>query len=124
MAQFQARKISGPWTSGYVLDLHTISSTLIGHDEFGHPQFDTKHSEIGDLLYRLKYRNDKSAIPELVDSAAALIRRWGIEFSAVVPVPPTKTYRSLQPVITLASEIAGVFKVPVLKSDKESQADP
>jgi hypothetical protein len=67
MAQFQARKIRGPWTSGFVLDLHTTSSTLIGYDEFGHAQFDNKHSEIGGLLYRLKYRNDKSTIPELID---------------------------------------------------------
>lgn len=124
MAQFQALKISGPWTSGYVLDLHTISSTLIGHDEFGHAQFDTKHSEIGELLYRLKYRNDRSSIPELVDAAyESFIRSQNIDFSAIVAVPPTKTYRSFQPVLVLAGEIANRFKIPMLDSairkDKE-----
>lgn len=33
MAQFKARKIKGPWAEGYVLDLHTISSTVIGYNE-------------------------------------------------------------------------------------------
>lgn len=83
MAKFKARKIRGPWSSGYVLDLHTLSSTLVGYDEFGHPQFDTKRSEVGELLFRLKNRNDKSTIPELIDAAEAYIRSWGIEFSAL-----------------------------------------
>jgi competence protein ComFC len=116
MAQFKARKIKGPWISGYVLDLHTVSSTLIGYDEFGHGQFDTKRSEIGELLYRLKNRNDRSTIPELIDAAEAFIRSWDIEFLALVPVPPTKTYRSFQPVLALAGEIANRLKVPLLKS--------
>src|SRR6266481_3216389 len=116
MAQFQARKIKGPWTSGYVLDLHTLSSTLLGYDGLGHAQFDTKYSEVGGLLYRLKSHGDKSTITELVDAAESFIRSWKIDFSAIVPVPPTRTYRSLQPVMALASEIANRFKVPMLKS--------
>jgi hypothetical protein len=60
MAKYQARKLAGPWKSGYVLDLHTTSSVLIGYNEFGHAQFDTTYSEIGGLLNRLKYHSDKS----------------------------------------------------------------
>lgn len=116
MVQFKARKINGPWIDGYVLDLHTISSTLIGHDEYGHAQFDTQHSQVGELLYRLKYRNDKSALPELIGAAETFIHDWGIGFSAIVPVPPTKTYRTFQPVLALAGELAERFKVPMLKS--------
>ena len=55
-------------------------------------------------------------MPELVDAAASFIRSWGIEFSSVVAVPPTKVYRSFQPVLLLAGEIANTFKVPMLKS--------
>lgn len=116
MAKYKARELAGPWKSGYVLDLHTISSIVIGHDEFGHPQFDTTYSEVGGLLYRLKSRSDRSALPELVETAASFIRSWGIEFTTIVPVPPTKVYRTFQPVLALAVEIASTFKVPMLKS--------
>ena len=39
--------ITGPWGSGWALDLHTVSSVFIGDDAFGHPQFENKRSEIG-----------------------------------------------------------------------------
>ena len=44
--------INGPWQQGWALDLHTLSSTFIGDDAFGHPQFESKRSEIGELLYQ------------------------------------------------------------------------
>jgi competence protein ComFC len=116
MAKYQARKLTGPWKSGYVLDLHTTSSVLIGYNEFGHAQFDTTYSEIGGLLNRLKYHSDKSTLPHLVEAAASFIRSWGIEFTAIVPVPPTKIYRTFQPVLALSGEIANTFKVPMLRS--------
>jgi len=116
MVKYQARRLAGPWKSGYVLDLHTISSVLIGYNEFGHAQFDTTYSEIGGLLNRLKYHSDKSRLPELIETAVSFIRSWGIDFSAIVQVPPTKVYRTFQPVLALASEIANAFKVPMLKS--------
>lgn len=116
MVNYQPRKLTGPWTAGYVLDLHTTSSTLIGHNEFGHAQFDTTYSEVGSLLNRLKYHNDKSVLPRLVETAVAFLRLWAIEFSAVVPVPPTRTYRTFQPVLALAIEIANTFQIPILKA--------
>jgi hypothetical protein len=35
------RKLLGPWTDGYALDVHTVSSTMIGHNAYGHAVFDT-----------------------------------------------------------------------------------
>lgn len=116
MAKYQARKLKGPWKDGNALDLHTISSVMIGHNEYGHPEFNTTYSEVGGLMHRLKYRSDKTVLPELVESAVSFIRSWGIEFTAIVPVPPTKVYRTFQPVLALATELANVFKVPLLKS--------
>jgi competence protein ComFC len=116
MAKYQARKLRGPWKDGYALDLHTTSSVMIGHNEYGHPEFDTTYSEVGGLMHRLKYRSDKTALSELVETAVSFIRSWGIEFTAIVPVPPTKVYRTFQPVLALATELANVFEVPLLKS--------
>jgi hypothetical protein len=43
--------IKGPWSSGWAVDLHTLSSAFVGDDAFGHSQFKNKRSEIGELLY-------------------------------------------------------------------------
>jgi hypothetical protein len=44
-------RLSGPWSDGYVLERqHTLSSEFLGHDGFGNPQFDTKRSELGELV--------------------------------------------------------------------------
>src|SRR5690348_7734769 len=73
MVDYHPRKLTGPWKAGYVLDLHTTSSILVGHNEFGHAQFETTYSEIGSLLNRLKYHNDKSALPALVETAVSFL---------------------------------------------------
>ena len=44
------RHIPGCWDEGFALDLHTLESEFIGYDEYGHAQFDTRRSELGDLL--------------------------------------------------------------------------
>jgi len=60
MIEIHPKEIKGAWDKGYVLDLHTISSTMIGYNEFGHPEFDTVRSQLGELVYRLKYKSDKA----------------------------------------------------------------
>jgi competence protein ComFC len=52
MTRINPRKLSGPWTEGYALDLHTASSEFLGYDEFGHEQFNTERTEVGELVYR------------------------------------------------------------------------
>lgn len=97
--------IPGRWREGYALDLHTESSTHVGDDEYGHPQFETKRSPAGELLFRIKYRLDRSAVPELVECAAAFVRAWHPPIDMIVPVPPTRV-RALQPVIVLGEALA------------------
>ena len=96
-----------------MLDLHTSSSTYLGDDAFGHPQFETVRTEIGELLFKLKYRNDEGAVADLADAAEGFIRSWRTDFSVIVPVPPTRKYRAFQPVLRLASEIGLRLAVPV-----------
>jgi hypothetical protein len=48
MVTISPRKLVGKWTVGYSLDVHTTGSTYLGDDEYGHPQFDTQRSEIGE----------------------------------------------------------------------------
>jgi competence protein ComFC len=106
-------KLRGPWSDGYALDVHTTSSTMIGHNAFGHPVFDTTRSPLGELLYKLKNRGDETATPEIVDAAARFLKAWGVGLDAIVPVPPSNTARKRQPVIAVANALSDVLGIPV-----------
>ena len=62
MANVRPMRIPGRWREGYVLDYHTLGSTYLGDDEYGHPTFDTKRSDVGELLYRLNERHHCGAL--------------------------------------------------------------
>ena len=121
MTKTNPRKIDGPWADGRVLDLHSTGSEFLGHDEFGREQFDTHRTEVGELLYRLKYRNDPSALEEIGVVAEKFIRTWRIKFDVIVPAPPTRT-RRVQPLHQIASELARRFDVPVVKAVAKNAA--
>ena len=106
------RRIVGKWISGYALDIHTISSTYMGINEFGHDVFDNKRSELGELLYRMKYYGDRSAASAIVEAAVAFLQRSRNKFDVIVPVPPSGN-RSVQPVPILANGIGRALNLPV-----------
>jgi len=112
MAHFFPRQIIGKWESGFALDIHLISSEFLGYDGYGRPQFDSKRSEIGDLLYRLKYGSDTSAVEEIVEAAVTFLKSWNPTVDMLVPVPPS-TPRKMQPVAILAKAIGKRFAIPV-----------
>jgi competence protein ComFC len=113
MIEIHPKEIKGSWDQGYVLDVHTISSTMIGYNEFGHPEFDTVRSQLGELVYRLKYKGDKTVIPAIVEGIVGFVKSWGIHPDVIVPMPPSKFQRAFQPVIEIAGELAGALKVPL-----------
>ena len=109
-------KLTGPWADGHVLERqHTISSEFIGHDSNGHAQFDTKRSELGELVFRLKNRSDRATLDPIADTAAEFVLASGIQFDAVVPVPPSRR-RAFQPVIEIATALGARLATPVLLS--------
>jgi competence protein ComFC len=104
-------KLPGPWVGGYALDLYSISSTFLGYDG-SIPRFDTKYTEVGELVNRLKYRGDSAALPSLVDTAERFVKGLNWTFDCIVPVPPSVT-RKTQPVSEIARGLASRFGVPV-----------
>jgi len=107
-------QLRGNWEKGYALDKHTVSSELIGYDEFGRERFDTERTEIGEALFRLKYRAARSAISDILDAAASFLTdTWRIsgKLDCVVYVPPSNTGRSIQPVIEIAKGISERLKI-------------
>ena len=114
MAGVNPKRITGNWVSGYALDIHTISSTHLGINEAGHDIFDTKRSELGELLYRLKYNGDQIAAKEIIEAAAAFVKPSVAKFDLIVPVPPSGI-RNVQPVIILARGIGAAIGLPVVE---------
>jgi len=107
------KQIKGSWFEGYALDDHIISSIFLGYNEFGHPQFDNTHSELGEHLYRLKYKSDKSAIKPIVDTVFEFFQSWAISAEMIIPAPPSEGRRPFQPVLELARELATRTGIPV-----------
>ena len=115
MTKTNPRKVRGPWTDGHVLDVHSTGSDFVGYDEFGHAQFNTTRTEIGELLYRLKYKADASALVDIGEASERFIRSWRIKFDLIVPVPPTRA-RKVQPLHQICDELGKRFRVPVVKA--------
>src|SRR5437867_2102921 len=106
--------LPGPWVEGYVLERHhTLTSEFLGHDSFGNPQFDTKRTELGELVYRLKNRNDRNTLDSIADTAVQFIQGWNPAFDLIVPVPPSRKRASYQPVVEIARAIGERLSKPV-----------
>jgi predicted amidophosphoribosyltransferase len=111
MVEVHPLRIPGRWSDGRALDVHTVRSTYLGDDEFGHRLFETTRSPIGELLYRLKYRGDRSVVGEIADAGAAFVREWRPALDLIVPVPPSRE-RAVQPVLLVGAELAARLTLP------------
>lgn len=114
-------EIDGNWKKGLAFDIHTVSSTHIGFDEYGHDKFDNVRSEMGELVYQLKYRGDASTINKIVTLLDGI---GGIEkFDFIVPIPPTNKQRKIQPVEVIAATLGKKRGVPVLTDALSNSGD-
>lgn len=108
-----AIEISGNWKKGFALDLHTERSEYLGVDETGRDRFDTKRTEIGELVYRLKYKSDKSVLPKIVEF---IMRIKGYnKMDRIIPAPPSNTSRRIQPVFMVGEELSKKTGVPFIQ---------
>jgi competence protein ComFC len=99
--------LHGNWMQGFALDLHTVKSTLIGVDEFGHNKFDTLRPPIAEDLFQLKYRKDTIRVEKIANQTAVFLEKhkddWQID--VIIPIPPSDQTRQIQPVYELAKLI-------------------
>jgi len=105
------QELKGNWRKGWAIDLHTISSVPLGDN-----QFDTTRTEVGELLYQVKYQQDVSRIEELVNIICDFMKTRLVTpyLAAILPVPPSDTTRPFQPVQLLAERVGDRLKIPVL----------
>jgi predicted amidophosphoribosyltransferase len=83
---------------------------MIGYNEFGHPEFDTQRSPLGELVYRLKYKGGNNVISPIVEAVVRFLRGQAIQADVIVPMPPSKQ-RVYQPVNEIASELSRALKI-------------
>ncbi|WP_416760632.1 ComF family protein [Roseateles sp. So40a] len=108
------RQIDGPWTTGFVLDKHMLRSVYLGDDADGHPQFENTRTEVGEAVFRLKYREDKLQAEPLARALRThIVPRLG-PLGFIVPMPASRL-RAVQPVSLVARELALQLRVPVFE---------
>ena len=102
--------LKGNWHLGWALDNHT---TL--NDDPDYKNSDYRRTEIGELLYQLKYQSGFGKLNELAEIAAAFIKTRGLYLclDAIVPVPPSNLDRYFQPVYELALQIGKILAIEV-----------
>lgn len=106
------KEIAGPWDAGWVLDKHMLSSSFVGYNEYGHPQFDNKRTEVGEATFQLKYRSGWSQARPLAQAIADNICPKLEEIGFIVPMPASKA-RARQPVTEVAKELADLLAKPM-----------
>ena len=112
---FNPQELSGNWRSGWTLDTHTISSRLMPDG------YDTDRTELGELVYQVKYHRDRSKIQLITGSAAEFIKEnFKVDghavlpyIAAIIPIPPSDMKRLFQPVTEIAQEIGRLLNLPV-----------
>ena len=114
MMNITPKIITGNWTHGWVLDQHTIHSTAGGSENIGYPSFTTERTEIGEALYRLKYRNDRTQVEPIARTVAGFIssRSELADIKAILAVPPSDWQRSFQPVEVVVALIGEMLHLP------------
>lgn len=104
-------------TEGYCIDLHTVSSSI---NENG--SFNTKRTQIGQLLYKLKYQNDKSGLNKIVEELNKLVSKIKTKLclgnirtrniDVIIPIPPTNENRAFQPVYEISKALSNTSNIP------------
>ena len=108
-------EINGNWDKGYVLDRHILKSVPKGENVYGHMQFDTTRTELGELLYQFKNQSKYDCLNDIIELIKPFLDTWVElkEVDIVLPVPSTKS-RNYQPAEEIAQKIANHLNVNYL----------
>lgn len=108
------KQLYGTFNQGYALDKHSLYSTPLGPNEFGHMQWDTKRTEAGEAVYLLKYKQQRKHILPLAQAILSSIVPQLPQFSMIVPMPASNA-RVEQPVSAVANALGQLTSKPVFE---------
>ena len=106
-------ELKGVWDEGYALDYHTVKSIPIGEDPFGHMQFDTTYTSIGEVLNKFKYKNQYDYVDTIVDVVDAFLKDHPQmrTVQTILPAPPSNKSRVYQPAFEIGELLARRLQV-------------
>ena len=107
--EINPQEIRGNWRAGYALDFYSVS---IG-----------RRTEIGALIEKVKYYDDRNSIQPIATIATQFIEEEFVvdghsvlpHISAIIPMPPSKTDRPFQPVSEIAEKMGSILNLPVYR---------
>lgn len=107
---------AGSWIAGKYYSNHTVSSTYLGKDENGRDHYDTTRTEMGEALYLLKYKQNRSAIDTIIKllNEDPLFIEYVQQMDGLIAIPPSNRCRCIQPVAAVAERISHCFGVPLI----------
>jgi adenine/guanine phosphoribosyltransferase-like PRPP-binding protein len=109
------RSLTGNWHTGFALDFHS-----------SYKGADWNRSSIGDLVFRLKYQSDSTALPALIEHTLKLFASHTEmnQFDIILPVP-SSTQREFSPVHEFCKALSKTFNKPMQASIiKTRQTNP
>ena len=108
--QCRPERIRGLWSRGYALDQHTVSSVPDGAGGFI-----TERTELGQLVYDLKYSQKKANAKKLARVLADWSRRqFDVNrIDGILGIPPSAT-RKFQPVSAIVKKMSEILSLPDL----------
>lgn len=100
--------IKGNWDKGWVLDKHSLSSTYLGENAYGYPEYATERTELGQQIFLLKNRNRVDAVESIMELIKPFLDTCNEikDVDVIMPVPPTNKDRNYQPAFEIAFAIA------------------
>ncbi len=100
------RPLTGNWSIGFALDFHS-----------SYKGAEWNRSGVGDLVYRLKYQSDSSALPALIEHTRKLFAAHPEmnQFDIIIPAP-SSTPREFSPVHEFCKALAKALNRPMQTS--------
>lgn len=110
--QFDPIQLVGNWKLGWALDYHTVSSRYDKAAGF----FKTNRTDLGKVLYKLKYKKHWWRIRGIARTVACFLRQQEIAnyIDIIVTVPPAKFRLFIQPVRSIGKQVGKLLDIKVL----------
>ena len=119
-------EIYGRWDKGIVMDKYKKSCTYLGDDQNGYPQFSNEYTQLGHLIYSMKYNGHDDTSDQIAHLIADDVRKWieTVDINVLVSVTPSVD-RTFQPVFQIVESLAHELKLPfsnnvLVKTDHSS----
>lgn len=121
--------VLGPWKEGLVLDKHIKTSLYLGNNEYGHPDFDTTRSELGEFIYDIKYNytyinklSNKEILPmDLYERFIKITEKEIKDFIEGKDInyligAPSSIDRKIEPVHVISTFISYMMSIPYIQN--------